>query len=214
MNWLPRAQRDGRSPHSAGGSRLQDSFKLGQGVSQDEMPQTYPRFIFFPRSSEPPPWVGQLADAFRVHRDRIDTVAGNRNESNAVLAIVRPELKSAGYEVEEKGGDIPRPVLFGEGGMMEKEYRIDAYHPQNRVVLEVEAGRGAKGNAVHRDLINLSLIVGADYAAIAVPIEYRFNVGGKVMREPAYRKHYDLLDAIYSSGRLKFPFHGVVLLGY
>jgi len=97
---------------------------------------------------------------------------------------------------------------------MEKEYRIDAYHSDSKVVLEVEAGRGAKGNAVYRDLIHMPLIVDADYAAIAVPIEYRFRVRGKVIREPAYGKNYDLLDAIYSSGRLKLPFRGGLLIGY
>lgn len=156
----------------------------------------------------------QLTSAFETNRSSLDTEAGKQSESNQVLAIVRPQLKTAGYQVEEKGGEIPRPVLFGEGGQMEKEYRIDAYNSDNRVVLEVEAGRGAKGNAVYRDLIHMSLIVDADYAAIAIPIEYRFRVKGRVIREPAYEKNYDLLDAIYSSGRLKFPFKGVLLIGY
>ena len=178
------------------------------------MTPSYPRYIYFPRSSRPPDWVGDLVGAFRTHRSEIDTLAGRANTSNRVLAIVRPDLKAIGYEVEEKGGDIPRPVLFGEGGEMEKEYRIDAYHPGSRVVLEVEAGRGAKGNAVHRDLINMSLIVDAEYAAIAVPISYRYKQKEEPKSEPAYEKHFLLLDAIYSSGRLKFPFDGIVLIGY
>lgn len=178
------------------------------------MPDAYPRFIFFPRSIGPPSWVGRLTAAFSVNRAALDTEAGRQSESNQVLAIIRPKLRDMGFRVEDKGGHIPRPVLFGEGGKMEKEYRIDAYDEQNKVVLEVEAGRGAKGNAVHRDLINLSLVVDADYAAIAVPIEYRYKQKGRTMKEPAYKKHYDLLDAIYSSGRLKFPFRGVLLIGY
>ena len=119
-----------------------------------------------------------------------------------------------GYHVETKGGEIPRPVLFGEGGRLAKEYKIDAYHPGHKVLLEVEAGRGAKGNAIYRDLIQMSLIVDASHAAIAVPNQYRFNVKGRVMKEPAYSKGYDLLDAIYTSGRLKFPFTGILLIGY
>lgn len=178
------------------------------------MPRSYPRHIFFPRSTAPPAWVEQLAGAFETNRARLDTEAGRQNESNQVLAIVRPQLRAIGYQVEEKGGEISRPVLFGEGGQMEKEYRIDAYDPDSKVVLEVEAGRGAKGNAVYRDLIHMSLIVDADYAAIAIPIIYRFRVGGRVIREPAYGKTYDLLDAIYSSGRLRLPFKGVLLIGY
>lgn len=178
------------------------------------MAHQYPNYIFFPRSIEPHKWVGDLAGAFRRHRDQLDTLGGMHNESNQVLAIVKPELQGLGYQVETTGGQIPRPVLFGEGGKMEKEYRIDAFDQGNKVVLEVEAGRGAKGNAIYRDIIHMSLIVDADYAAIAVPIQYRFNVSGKVIKEPAYSKGYDLLDAIFSSGRLKLPFKGVLLIGY
>ena len=97
---------------------------------------------------------------------------------------------------------------------MEKEYRIDAYNPAVRLALEVEAGRGAKSNAIYRDLVHMSLIVDADYASIAVPLAYRFKSGAKEAIEPAYKKGFALLDAIYSSERLRLPFSGVLLIGY
>ncbi|MDE1852717.1 MAG: hypothetical protein KGI38_03095 [Thaumarchaeota archaeon] len=149
---------------------------------------TYPAFIFFPRSSPPPSWVVSLTRAFADLRVRIDTEAGNRNESDTVLQLLRPSLEHQGFAVESPSKEIPRPVLFGEGGRMEKEYRIDAYNPAVRLALEVEAGRGAKSNAIYRDLVHMSLIVDADYASIAVPLAYRFKSGAKEAIEPAYKK--------------------------
>lgn len=172
-----------------------------------------PRFTYFLRSSQRPEWVSHLVAAFRGHKSELDIDAGISIETNQAPATVRPDLNSLGYEVEERGGEIPRPVLFGEGGELEKEYKIDAYHPENRVVLKVEAGRGAKGNAVYRDLIRMSLIVDAGYAAIAVPVSYRHKVNGRLMREPTCEKNYALLDAIFSNGRQKIPFQGIILIG-
>jgi hypothetical protein len=42
------------------------------------------------------------------------------------------------------------------------------------------------GNAIYRDLIQGSLTVDARYLALAVPIEYRYKSGGRVIREPSY----------------------------
>jgi hypothetical protein len=52
-------------------------------------------------------------------------------------------------------------------------------HDELGVVLEVEAGRGARGNAVYRDLIRTSLIVGVRYLALGVMLQYRHQSGGK-----------------------------------
>ena len=77
-------------------------------------------------------------------------------------------------------------------------------------MLEIEAGRGAAGNADYRDLIRTSLIVDADYLVLGMMLEYR--TGGTTMR--SYDRTRDQLDAIYASERLKLPFTGVLLVGY
>ena len=46
-------------------------------------------------------------------------------------------------------------------------------------MLEVEAGRGARGNAVYRDLIRTSLIVDVQFLALGVMTEYRHLSGGR-----------------------------------
>ena len=80
--------------------------------------------------------------------------------------------------------------------------------------MEVEAGRGARGNAVYRDLIRTSLIVGARFLALGVMQEYRHLSGGKPVAVSSYRDAKDQLDAIFASGRLGLPFDGVLLFGY
>ena len=65
-------------------------------------------------------------------------------------------------------------------------------------------------NAVYRDLVRTSLIVGARYLALGVMVEYQ-SVGSVAQ---SYRDAKDLLEAVYASGRLQFPFEGILLFGY
>ncbi|MGH9116693.1 MAG: hypothetical protein ACRD0A_02085 [Acidimicrobiales bacterium] len=81
-----------------------------------------------------------------------------------MLLKLRPGLEALGYTVEaskKRADKVRRPVLFGESGSERVAYEVDAVHDELGVLLEVEAGRGAMGNAVYRDLIRTSLIVGA-----------------------------------------------------
>ena len=77
-------------------------------------------------------------------------------------------------------------------------------------MLEVEAGRGAAGNADYRDLIRTSLIVDAEYLVLGMMLEYR--TGRTTMR--SYESTRDQLDAIYASEQLRLPFKGVLVVGY
>ena len=122
-----------------------------------------------------------------------------------------------GYEVEagkHKVECIRRPVLFGERGAERVAYEVDAVHDGLGIVVEVEAGRGARGNAVYRDLIRSSLIVGARFLVLGVMQEYRHKNKGKVVSVESYRDSRDQLDAVFASGRLSLPFEGVLLFGY
>jgi hypothetical protein len=175
----------------------------------------YPRWIYYPRSTIPAPWCEQVASAFLNQRGALDTIA-KHNKSNDVLQIVRLELEALGFRVE--GGveepTIHRPVLFGEGGKPEQKYQIDAYHPEGGIGLEVEAGRSLRGNAIYRDLIQASLMVDVQCFALCVPLRYRFNVKGKECEDKPYEATNNIVGALYASGRLQFPFKGLLLLGY
>jgi hypothetical protein len=134
-----------------------------------------------------------------------------------VLKEIQVGLQALGYVVEKgkkKADRIVRPVLFGEQGHARVNYEVDAVLDNQGVLLEVEAGRGMMGNAVYRDLIRTSLIVGAMYLALCVMDEYRYKSGGKIMTSRDFQLASDQLDAIYASGRLDFPFDGVLLVGY
>jgi hypothetical protein len=138
-------------------------------------------------------------------------------DSNAALAVVRPALVAMGFEVEagKKAAEkIRRPVLFGEQGTEDLAYEVDAFHPENGIALEIEAGRGVLGNAIYRDLIQTSLLIDARYLVLAVLIEYHYKSGGKAMLSPNYRISRSILDAIYASNRLVLPLDGVLLIGY
>ena len=137
--------------------------------------------------------------------------------SDKVLALLRPELLKLGYEVESgkhQTEKIRRPVLFGDRGAVRVAYEVDAVHDELGVVVEVEAGRGARGNAIYRDIVRASLIVGARYLVLGVMQEYRHQSGGKAVSVESYAEAKNQLDAIYNSGRLRLPFEGVLLFGY
>ena len=42
-------------------------------------------------------------------------------------------------------------------------------------------------------------------------LEYHYSKSGVTL---SYRDTRDLLDAVYASGRLRFPFEGILLFGY
>jgi len=107
-------------------------------------------------------------------------------DSDGALAEVRPALLGLGFEVEA-GKKIRRPVLFGEPGAEDLADEVDAFEPGEGIALEVEARRGALGNAIYRDLIQTSLLIDADYLVLAVLIEYHYKSGGKPSMSPSYR---------------------------
>ena len=104
-----------------------------------------PRLLRMPRRRSTPASITALR-ATRLWRS-----CGQRSRSSALR-----------FEASKTAsGKIRRPVLFGENGRPIVAYEVDCFHPGLGIVLEVEAGRGAAGNADYRDLIRTSLIVDA-----------------------------------------------------
>lgn len=134
-----------------------------------------------------------------------------------MLSVLAPGLSALGYEVEvgkSAAGKIRRPVLFGDNGKPSVSYEIDAFHERLGVVVEIEAGRGARGNAAYRDLVRTSLILDARFLALALPIAYRHSSAGRAVVVRAYEEIRSQLDAVYASNRLNLPFEGTLLVGY
>jgi hypothetical protein len=160
--------------------------------------------------------VDTVVAAFIGARDPLDT-ASVRSTSDAALAVLRPALVALGFEVEagkKKIEKIRRPVLFGEQGHESLAYEVDGFQPEHGIALEIEAGRGARGNAVYRDLIEASLLVDARFLVLAVQASYRHKTGGRDVTVQSYRDSRNLLDAIYASNRLQLPLEGILLVGY
>ncbi len=174
---------------------------------------TYPLWKFYPSRSPAPDWVSKVVGAFGDVAPQIDSRANHGVTSDAALAVLRPALVALGFEIEAgktMAGKIRRPVLFGESGRPLVAYEVDGFHEERGIVLEVEAGRGAAGNADYRDLVRTSLIVDADYLILGMMLEY--TSGKTTMR--SYERTRDQIDAIYASERLKLPFKGILLVGY
>lgn len=174
---------------------------------------TYPLWKFYPSRSPAPPWVTDVVATFAAAAPSIDSRANHGVTSDNALALLRPGLVDLGFEIEagkKATGKIRRPVLYGEVGQPRVAYEVDGFHPEHQIILEVEAGRGAAGNADYRDLIRTSLIVDADYLILGMMLEYR--TGKSTMR--SYGRTRDQIDAIYASERLRLPFKGVLLIGY
>ena len=178
----------------------------------------YPSWRYFPSNSAPPVWVPPLISILRSAESTISTETGRTGlSSDDVLAVLAPGLIQQGFVVEDgKGrlGKVRRPVLFGENGLPTLTYEVDAAHAEYGVVVEIEAGRGARGNAGYRDLVRTSLILDARFLVLAQPLAYRFKSGSREGTEYAYLNTVHLLEAVYASQRLRLPFEGLLLIGY
>lgn len=129
--------------------------------------------------------------------------------SNAVLRELKEGLEAAGFEVESsksQGGKIRVPVLYGANGRVDKYFDVDAYHHTEKIVLEVEAGRGVSNYQFLKDLFEACVMQDVDYAAIAVRQDYR---GSK-----DYEKVVTFIETIFASNRLFLPLRGVLIIGY
>jgi len=100
-----------------------------------------------------------------------------------VLSHLCPGLVALGYAVESgktKQAKIHRPVLFGENRTPSVNYEIDAFHDELGIAVEVEADRGATGNADYRDIVRTSLILDARHMNPTV-LAAAIGVGGTVI---------------------------------
>jgi hypothetical protein len=172
------------------------------------------RFIKYPRTETPSTLTEDVVAVFRDVEDQISSLELKTNSLNSdkVLKMVRPGLQNTGLYIEggeHKGDPLDRPVLFGETGEASATYEVDGYHEKHECILEVEAGRGAQSNAVHRDIIRAMTISDAELLILAVPNLYK----RPSTRSEAYDKAKPLIERLYRSNRVNLPFD-LVLLGY
>ena len=162
-------------------------------------------YQFFPKTKKMPDHLQQVVDQFKTIHSDIDSEYKNL-KSNEVLAAVVPALRELSFLVEYQGSKIHVPVLFGRNGAVLKSFDADAYHPETKTVIEVEAGRALTNHQFLKDLFKACMMNDAEYLVIAVRNSYRSN--------PDFEKIEYFFDTLYQSERLILPLTGVLLIGY
>jgi len=166
-------------------------------------------WTYFPQSEKPNELIRGLVEVFKSHTKDIDSATHEVQVSNEVLAKLADSLENIGFQVErgkKKSEKIYIPVLFGRNGSVEKSFEADAYHPQKKLVLEVEAGRGVTNYQFLKDLFQACMMQDVDYLAVAVRNKYKSS------RD--FEKVFTFFDTLYKSNRLQLPLQGVLILGY
>lgn len=174
-------------------------------------------WAYFPRNERVPDACSQVVACFSAVADRIDSHANNdrissdfkEGASNAVLSHVRPGPRKPGFRVEagKTAADrISIPVLFGQNGRPTKLFEADAHHEDLRMVVEVEAGRAVTNFQFLKDLFQACVMVDVDYLCIAVRNIYKTSQD--------FEKVCTFFDTLYTSGRLRLPLKGILIVGY
>jgi hypothetical protein len=175
------------------------------------------RYQCYPKTAPPPEYAASIADVFRAHEDEISTYELEKGlTSDAVLAVIRDRLLALGFDVEggkHKREKILRPVFFGENGEPALQYEVDAFHPEWKCGLEVEAGRAWKGNAIYRDLIQGMVMSEVDTLVIAVSNTYKYNSSGRQTSSPDFDNAVRVADSLYGHSRFKMPYR-LMIVGY
>lgn len=164
---------------------------------------------YFPKHSPSSDFIKKLVDTFETELPRISSHNNVGQSSDAVLAILRPGLDSLGFLVESgktASAKIKVPVLYGKNGRVEKAFDADAFHPTEKIVLEVEAGRGVTNYQFLKDLFQACVMQDVDELAIAVRRDYRGSND--------FDKVCTFFETIYASNRLSLPLRGILVIGY
>jgi len=150
-----------------------------------------------------------IVKVFEAHEHQISSSDGHTLDSNAVLAVITTSLQECGYQVETGRANkdkIKVPVTYKERGEIDLAFEADAYHAKNKVVLEVEAGRGVTNYQFLKDLFQACMMEDVEYFCVAVRKVYR--------TQEDYKKVLKFIDALYASNRIRLPLKGILIIGY
>lgn len=165
-------------------------------------------WIYFPKSDEPPPFVREVVGVFEGCEKELHD-HGTQLKSDGVLALLCPGLQALGFHVEtgKKAAEKIRvPVLFGRNGAVEKAFEADAWHETQKMVVEIEAGRGYLNNQFLKDLFQACMMRDVDYCGIAVRNRY--------IDSNDFENVAAFFETLYASNRMRLPLKGLLLIGY
>ena len=162
----------------------------------------------YPLNFKIPESLRDVVEVFKKHEFQISSDK-YALESNAVLAKITMSLQTLNYQVElgkKKADKIKVPVTYKEQGEIDLSFDADAYHVDNKIVLEVEAGRAVANYQFLKDLFQACMMTDVEYFCVAVRKLYRKNED--------YKKVINFFDALYISDRIKLPLKGILVIGY
>ncbi len=152
-----------------------------------------------------------LENVIEIFGSNYDSIRSDKHSlnSNDVLRVLRASLEKLGFRVEGGKKEFQKvkvPVLFGRNGIPEKSFDADAHNEKEKIVFEVEAGRGVTNYQFLKDLFQACVMKDVEHLVIGVRKTYR---GRKDFETVA-----SFLDSLYANQRLKLPLKGVLILGY
>ena len=163
----------------------------------------------YPKHSPCPEFLTEVVGCFEEVSGEIASRENVGQTSNEVLSKVRGGLERLGFQVETgKSSEekIKIPVLYGANGKIEKVFEADAYHPSEKTVIEVEAGRAVTNYQFLKDLFQACVMQNVDFLVIAIRQDYRGS--------DDFSKVTMFIETIYASNRLVLPLKGVLIIGY
>jgi hypothetical protein len=166
------------------------------------------RYQLFPRSFGMIPEVKQVVEVFENHYEQIKS-STHELKSDEVLSVLRYDLEKIDFKVETnktQEGKIKIPVLYSLNGQEDKFFYADAVSHNQKIIVEVEAGRGYVNNQFLKDIFQACMMPYAEYLVVAVRNDYKGN--------DDFYKIFLYLETLYINGRLKLPLQGIVLIGY
>lgn len=112
-------------------------------------------WIYFPLNGRPPQ---SLMDVVKAVNKNIEQIRSDKNSehSDNVLRILEFDLKQFGFDVEagkKKNEKLSMPVLYGEKGLIDKAFEVDAVHRDTNTIVEIEAGRAVANNQFLKDFL-------------------------------------------------------------
>jgi len=163
---------------------------------------------YYPLNKRIPKPLLDTISIFEKNYDEIKSTS-EKLESNEVLKNISGDLEQVGFIVEKgkkRDDKIRVPVLYGRQGKVDLAFEADALWRDEKIVLEVEAGRGVTNYQFLKDLFQACMMDDVEYFAVAVRQIYRTSQD--------YEKVINFFDALYASNKLILPLKGVLVIGY
>lgn len=169
------------------------------------------QYAYFSQEEEMPSFLSDLINVFIKNESLISSShpqSKNSLTSDEVLGLLREDLINLGYEVERDRSKDGRVIIPNVN--LNREFFVDAWNNNFKVVLEVEAGRAYANNQFLKDLFESCIIPQVEYLVIAVKNVYSI----KQYKSHDFKRISDFMTCLHESERKFIPLKGILIIGY